>query len=139
MEVRVPRTPETLLCSILLPSRRSLSSRTMRLDAIVVGAGLYASALLAAAARVEYLSPSGPFTGLVHLTADDRAVSVVLPLLKQEMQWSAVQSVSEAGCVILWIEPSIGEYIPERAFSSPQHRASFVAFANARVAAARTA
>jgi len=105
--------------------------------AIVVGAGLYASALLAAAARVDYLSPGGPFTGLVHLTADDRAVSVVLPLLKQEMQWSAVQSVSEAGPVILWIEPSIGEYIPERAFSSPQHRASFVAFANARVAAAR--
>jgi hypothetical protein len=109
------------------------------LGAIVVGAGLYASVLLATAARLEYLRPGGPFTGLVNLTADDRAVSIVLPLLKQELQWSAVQSVSDAGCVILWIEPSIGEYIPERAFSSPQHRASFVAFANARVAAPRTA
>jgi hypothetical protein len=109
------------------------------LGAIVVGAGLYASVLLATAARLEYLRPGGPFTGLVNLTADDRAVSIVLPLLKQELQWSAVQSVSDAGCVILWIEPSIGEYIPARAFSSPQHRASFVAFANARVAAPRTA
>jgi hypothetical protein len=108
------------------------------LGAIVVGAGLYASVLLAAAARIEYLSPGGPFTGLVHLTADERVVSIALPLVRQEFQWSAVQSVSEAGCVIFWIEPSIGEYIPERAFSSPQHRGSFVAFANARVAAART-
>jgi hypothetical protein len=104
--------------------------------AIVVGAGLHASTLLAAAA--EYLSPGGPFTGLVHLTADERGVSIVLPLLKQELQWSAVQSVSDSGCVIFWIEPSIGEYIPERAFSSPQHRGSFVAFANTRVAAARS-
>jgi hypothetical protein len=104
------------------------------LAAIVVGAGLYASVVLSAAARIEYLRPSGPFTGLVNLTADERAVSIVLPLLKQELQWSAVQSVTEAGCVILWIEPSIGEYIPERAFSSPQQRASFVAFASAHVA-----
>jgi hypothetical protein len=103
-----------------------------------VGAGLHASVLLAAAARIEYLSPGGPFTGPVYLTADERAVSIVLPLLKQELQWSAVRSVSDDGCIIFWIEPSIGEYIPERAFSSPQHRESFVAFANARVAAART-
>jgi hypothetical protein len=109
-------------------------SMVLLLAAVVVGAGLYASALLAAAARIEYLRPNGPFTGPVHLTADDRVVSVALPLLRQELEWSAIESVSDAGCVILWIEPTIGEYIPERAFTSPQHRASFVAFASAHLA-----
>jgi hypothetical protein len=128
-----------LLAGVVALQLRTNGSIVPLLGAIVVGAGLYASVLLAAAARLVYLRPGGPFTGLVNLTPDDRAVSIVLQLLKQELQWSVVQSVSDAGCVILWIEPSIGEYIPERAFSSPQHRASFVAFANARVAAPQTA
>jgi hypothetical protein len=113
-------------------------SIVLTLAAVVVGAGLYASVVLAASARVEYLRPSGPFTGLVHLTADDRAVSVVLPLLRQEFEWAAVESISEAGCIILWLEPGVGEYIPDRAFSSPQQRAAFVAFANARLATGGT-
>jgi len=63
-----------------------------------------------------------PYTGLVQLTANDRAISILLPSLRQEFDWAAVESISNAAhSVVLWIEPSIGEHTPAR--HSP-HRSS---------------
>jgi hypothetical protein len=104
------------------------------LGGIVVGILLSAFLLMRTSTDVALLRPNGPYTGFVQLTANDQGVSILLPLFRQEFGWGAVESISNAGgSLILWVEPSMGEHIPARAFTSQDQRTAFFDFVSARL------
>ena len=133
--------PLIVLILVILSMAMSFQVERGRSDVLLfllagMGAGVVTAAalLMRASSNVELLRPNGPYTGHVQVTANDQGVSILLPLFRQEFDWAAVESLSNTdGSVILWLEPSLGEHIPSRAFSSPQQQAAFVDFVSARL------
>jgi hypothetical protein len=97
-------------------------------------AGTTLVVLLARGAEIELVRPNGPLTGGVLLTASDERLAVELPLLHRTFEWEAIESLSKHDdYIVLWLEPCFVEFIPRRAFSTPQQRDEFCNFVEARI------
>jgi YcxB-like protein len=68
---------------------------------------------------------------------DNDVITVKIASRETRMPWSAIARVEDAqSMVIFWYQPTLGFFVPNRAFSDDAARTAFAAWAAARVQAA---
>ena len=81
----------------------------------------------------KLVRPDGPTLSEHTVSAGASGLSVSATHMSAHYAWGAIEDVTqERGLVVLWLEPSLGLVIPQRAFANPQERETFVAAIAAR-------
>ncbi len=81
----------------------------------------------------KLVRPDGPTLSEHTVTVNTSGLSVAAPHMTAHYTWSAVQEVTkQRGLIVLWLEPSVGLVIPERAFASLEACQAFVDAIEAR-------
>ena len=113
-----------------------------RYSLFAYAAGVFAILVLAALLRRRGISSSLASTPNAFepktIVLDDDAVSIAGALSNVRYTWPAFsQLTASRGLLCLWIGPQSAVVIPERAFTSDEARKSAIAFAQARIVAAK--
>lgn len=81
----------------------------------------------------KLVHPDGPTLSEHTVSVNTSGLSVSAPHMTAHYTWPAIQEVSkERGLVVLWLEPSVGLVVPERAFPNPETCQEFIAAVEAR-------
>lgn len=74
------------------------------------------------------------------VTLDERSITVTGKLSQASLSWPAISSVTaQQGLVLFWIGSLNAVIVPDRAFPNADARATAIAFAEARIAQAKSA
>jgi hypothetical protein len=75
----------------------------------------------------------GPTLSEHTVSVNTSGLTMSAPHMTAHYMWPAIQEVTKArGLVVLWLEPSVGLAVPERAFPNPEACQEFIAAIEAR-------
>jgi hypothetical protein len=81
----------------------------------------------------KLVRPDGPTLSEHTISVNTSGLSVTAPHMTAHYTWSVIKELTnERGLVVLWLEPSVGLVIPERAFPNTEARQKFIAAIEAR-------